>query len=85
MVGGHLAQVVQVEFVVGQQPQCGLVVVGRGKGGRGRVKPVGDVVLVADPGEFERVQRGECVGDRGAGVCELPARVVSALTRRCWQ
>jgi hypothetical protein len=39
---------------------------GAARGGRGRLQPVGDVVLVADPGEFERVQRGECLGDRGA-------------------
>lgn len=80
-VGGQLAQVVQgvepglehgarvgvmVEFVVGQQAQHGFGVVGRGEGGRGCVQPLGGVALVSDPGEFERVQRGECFGDRGA-------------------
>lgn len=57
---------VTFEFVVGQQPQYGLVAVGRGKGGCGRLQPVRGVVLVADPGEFEWVLRGECLGDRGA-------------------
>ncbi|MFD4613599.1 hypothetical protein ACFWOT_37185 [Streptomyces sp. NPDC058440] len=56
---------VVIEFVVGEQPQHGLVVVGRGEGGCGRVQPVGAVVLVADPGEFERVQCREGLGDRG--------------------
>jgi hypothetical protein len=57
---------VLVEFVVGEEPEHGLGVVGWGECGRGRVQPVGGVVLVADPREFERVEGGERLDDRGA-------------------
>ncbi|WP_157875036.1 hypothetical protein [Streptomyces resistomycificus] len=47
-----------IEFVVSEQPEHGLGVVGRGEADRGGVQPVRDIALVAEPGEFERVQRG---------------------------